>query len=199
MTSQVKNILFFLTFCIFTIHCNSPSKEIEESFEKVNNSLTTTDAVLDTSLGELYKNLLWKQNEYPASARKARGVYFNTMGTALQIDSLIDVLRARDSAGDNLTVASDLLLDHPAGDQLEISLLHIAHSTQSVVAEGKEKDRLNTILKSINEMSEDKSWRKKYFQLTPTVAAITMLNKFKNDIKNAGIVTLTYITNHPEK
>ena len=57
----------------------------------------------------------------------------------------------------------------------------------------KEKTNLDSVANSIIELQFDKDWSKKYFDKTPTVAAITMLTKFKNDCKNSAIIGMTSI------
>jgi GldM N-terminal domain len=57
---------------------------------------------------------------------------------------------------------------------------------------GRKSEFDNAILPFL-EIENDKDWIRKHFELTPTVAAITMLSKYQNDCYNIASIIMSDI------
>lgn len=101
----------------------------------------------------------------------------------------------------NLDVSTRLLVEEKKGYELQDKLLALRNKMISLVDEpGKKKEiemqlPLNIPGKDVmfkNAEGQQKDWVNMNFHMIPTVAAITLLNKFQNDIKNSESMMIDY-------
>lgn len=106
---------------------------------------------------------------------------------------------------DNLDAATRLFVEGPKGEELLNKLTQYKASLLAVLdpnkfTDPKDKEKVNaakaaftsslpldlTPPKMLNSHGpENKPWQSGYFRMSPTIAAITMLSKFQNDVKNS--------------
>lgn len=106
---------------------------------------------------------------------------------------------------DNLDAATRLLVEGPKGDELLSKLTQYKANLLAVLdpnkfTDPKDKEKVSaakaafttslpldlTPPKMLNSHGpENKPWQSGYFRMTPTIAAITMISKFQNDVKNS--------------
>jgi len=181
------------------------SAEILNAFKTVNNSLTNSNAVLQNSTANVFKAFADYKND-PKNAENARiwepkAQAVQQLSTTLynHIEGLKNKLM--DGSGRNLkegdTTFKEDNLDAPTrimdqegeGEKLRKMLEDYKNNVLAVdpkiKAEFSSKIPINTAIPKSQTGSTSNSWTTAYFHMTPTIAALTMLSKFQNDVKNA--------------
>lgn len=175
--------------------CQSPSNEIKKAFDKVDKSLEKSNAVLDNSVDKLYSAINSTRQENEQLASTADSIYFAVKSAGSYIDGLKLRLQSNDSSGNQLNIASALLISTSAGDSLRKVLLNVYAIAGPYSPRIVTDNSLEQALQSFSHVQNNKDWLKLYFDNTPTVAAMTMLSKFKNDCEIVAKITLTDIKN----
>ena len=106
----------------------SPSTEIRDEFEKVNNSLTTSHSALDSSVKSLYFSIDTSKLLTPTLKLKADSIYNSTMDVYRFIDSVQGLMKKQDSSGADLTLAENTFINSSAGNILATKLQSTAHN-----------------------------------------------------------------------
>lgn len=164
-----------------------------ETFKKVDGSLSASNRYLGKELKELFRIININRYKNRALAGEADSIV-NAVEKASQfIDSLNLLQKTLDMSGERLDITEKILLGTPTGNELKQKLLWVSQSCYSTLITPVEKPALDSILSSISGILTISDWDKRYFQLTPTVAGITILNKFENDCKNAASYSLNLI------
>jgi gliding motility-associated protein GldM len=96
---------------------------------------------------------------------------------------------------DNLDASTRMLVEGNQGKALEQKLEEYRNNLLSIDPEIKrEFEKTLPIDLSVpkTENAGNRDWSSAYFRMTPTIAAITMLSKFENDVKNSGAQVIDY-------
>lgn len=153
------------------------------------------------------KALIW-QPKALAAKKLSEDVYgyLEALKLELKKEAGLEMREGKESfKEDNLEAATRLLVEGPKGKELlqkltdfKTNLVNILNPNEFGAAGMEEikkrvqaaKDGFATSLpldlappKGVSEANKD--WNAAYFRMTPTVAAITMLSKFQNDVKNS--------------
>ncbi|MBS1654488.1 MAG: gliding motility protein GldM, partial [Bacteroidetes bacterium] len=180
------------------------SAEILNAFKTVNNSLENTNKTVNKSTETIMASLEEKTHE---EETKAKAVIWypkaqNVQNLAKEVFSYIDGLKMTimKNAGadpakgnmeykeDNLDVPTRLLVDKGEGKILYQKLSKFKTDILAVdSAIGKEFANSLPIDLSMppTKNKGNNDWSSAYFRMVPTVAAITMLSKFENDVKTS--------------
>ena len=194
MKALTLSILFAQLFVL--TKCKSPSTEIRDAFDKVNKSITTSNRILDSSVQNLYLSTDTIKGLSVTLKNKADSIYHSTMDIYHFIDSVQNLMETKDSSGTDLDLAENIFIKGSAGDIFAKKLQTVSRCSYLALADSSQKSKLDDILAAIGETS-GQSWKKEYFHETPTIAAITILSKFKNDCTNAATLVLLSIKQHP--
>jgi gliding motility-associated protein GldM len=182
------------------------SAEILNAFKTVDRSLTTTNSTINNSTETIVASLDEKRSD-PASAAKAQiwfpkaqraqqltaelNTYINGLKSQILTAAGFDPAKNGDSTfkEDNQDVATRLMIEEGRGKELRSRLekykADMAGIDQSL------GNQVNNYLRQIDlatppsKATSNPSWETAYFHMVPTVAAITMLSKFQNDVKTA--------------
>jgi hypothetical protein len=178
----------FLAICI---SCKLPSDEIAENFKKVNESLEKSNDVLKKNSYEYkYRLIQLEGAKHPELVKHAGNLYYATDTAIHYVDKLQEMLNLADSSGSGLDVSGNLIVRSPNSDTLAILLQHVSETASTCPIGANNKSKLSRVLSDINALPANAGWKKDYFELTPTIAAITILSKFKNDIINAATLAM---------
>jgi len=85
-----------------------------------------------------------------------------------------------------------------AGDSLHIELGKIRTALLNLVDDPVDRQRfanslpIDTSIFKTNNTANKKDWSASYFYMTPAVAAVTILSKFENDVKNSEAMIVEY-------
>jgi gliding motility-associated protein GldM len=208
---KMINIMYLVLTAILALNV---SAEILNAFKVVDSSLIKSNASIDKSNSTLFESLKSKMED-PANREKA--TIWN--GKAEQAKKMADDLynkieKYRDdlkrASGynpeknlmtykeDDLEAATHMFIVNGKGPELLKDLQAFKDGVLNIDPEiKKEFDSKIPIDLSIppSTTGSENSWEYNYFHMTPTVAAITILSKFQNDIKNTENQIVTYCQN----
>ena len=205
---KMINIMYLVLTALLALNVSS---EILNAFKTVNNSLEKTNITVKASTDQIYASLVEKKAD-PATQPKAD----------IWEPKAKNVIDYSKSAFDYIKELKDRILKEAGGDaahpdqKFNEESLEIA--TRIMVKEGKGKELLKILeaykknvlgvdtvmgrafadLLQINTdkpktaTNAKKSWEESYFGMVPTVAALTILSKFQNDIKTSENKLVTY-------
>ena len=198
---KMINLMYLVLTAMLALNI---SAEILNAFKTVNNSIETTNGTINSSTNTLMASLL-SETTKAETAEKARIWYAKAKQIQDSTNSLIsyistlknnvytgagrDVKKNGDSTfkEDDQDVATRLLADGKDGADLYARLANYKKNMLAIdplitreFANSLQIDLNVPITKS---HGENLTWQGVYFRMVPTVAAITMLSKFQNDVK----------------
>jgi len=193
------------------------SSEILNAFRTVNNSLLNSNAAIDTKNETIFKSFKQKLSQaetrelaekwFPkADAAKKLAdemmVYIDGVKLELKKGSKLEVVDGKEKFNeDNLDAATRALVEGPGKAKGEELLKKLTEFKTKLLAIDPEisKEFANTLpldlaipKSSNNNKVAEKEWAYAYFHMTPTIAGITILTKFQNDIKNSEAQVVEY-------
>jgi len=198
---KMINLMYLVLTAMLALNV---SAEIINAFKVVDNSLTSTNSVVDRSTGTIMESFKIKLQS-PESKAKAE-VWMPKAESAVQLTkTLFDYIegiktKLKVEAGfnpadpnssfkeDNVDVATRIMDKQGEGEKLRIKLDEYKKAMLALDPEvGKMFEKTLPINTEIPKMNNTKlgkvTWASAYFHMTPTVAALTMLSKFQNDVK----------------
>lgn len=211
---KMINVMYLILTAILALNV---SNEVINAFKVVNNSLLTSNNNITASNNTLYKSLEEKLNE-PQSAEKAKiwepkamqakklsddmNNYINDLKAQLlkaadlrmKWDSKIKD-SVQDYREDNLDASTRLFETHGKGKELKDRLDQYKQQMLAIDPTIKQQFESSFPVNTIPPVSQEgkqKDFTQTFFHMTPTVAALTMLSKFQNNIKNAENMIVTY-------
>ena len=182
------------------------SSEILNAFKTVNNSLEATNKVVNASTDEIMTSLQLKLKE-EGTRERAQIWYPHAQRTKQLSKELYDYIQKfKDQilkeAGadyakgdstykdDNLDIATRIMVEHGGGKELYKKLEQ--YKNEVLAIDAKEGGQIAakfgnslpiSLAKPKTQNKGNKSWEDAYFRMVPTVAALTILSKFQNDVK----------------
>ena len=199
---KMINIMYLVLTALLALNVSS---EILNAFKIVDNSLTGTNSTINRSTNTIMASLQGLMSD-PTKAEKAKIWY----GKAQQVQAIsaqayndiqtfkdqilkaadFDPKKNGDSAykQDNLDVATRIMVEQGGGKKLYAILDNYKKQLLAVDPEIA-KEFANSLQidlsmpKVVNK--NNKTWEDAYFHMVPTVAAVTILSKFQNDVKTS--------------
>ncbi|MFS8083354.1 MAG: gliding motility protein GldM [Ginsengibacter sp.] len=214
---KMINVMYLVLTAILALNV---SNEVINAFRVVDKSLITSNANISTSNETLYKSLEAKLTE-PQSAEKAKvwepkamqaKKYSDDMmaymdGLKLDLKKAADLKMRWDSEKkdsvedyrfDNLDASTRLFETNGKGEELRKRLDEYKANMLNIDPEIRKQFETNFPVNTVPPLSlegKQKDFTQTFFHMTPTVAALTMLSKFQNNIKNAESQIVTYCHN----
>ena len=205
---KMINIMYLVLTAILALNV---SAEILEAFKTVDTSLQGSTASITKSNDVLYKSLSDKLAD-PQSAEKAKiwqPKALQAQDLSAKMNTYIDDLKLqlKQAAGlksdgsfkeDNLDASTRLFENGNKGKELQQKLNDYKTAMLSIDPEIKKQFETNFPVNTDaikGKEGKTKEFTAAYFHMTPTVAALTMLSKFQNNIKNAENQIVTYCHN----
>lgn len=185
------------------------SAEILNAFKTVNNSLRTANDIIDQNNNSIFKSLEAQKND-PATADRANYWAPRANSAATLADSAIAYLESlkillknesgynpKDSSyrEDELEGPTRLMVEESRGDTVLQKLTEFKKNLLAIDPAISQKfSSILPIDLSIpkSENSSNTDWKTSYFRMVPTVAALTILSKFENDIKNSEAMVVNF-------
>lgn len=174
------DIAIFVVMALFS-RCNLGHERLKDQFDSVNKSLQQSNQQLmePMSLSATYDDIRLNTDRNPALAARADTIYQRTNEAISFMDRIKASLHKQDRGGEATVPADRLLVRTKTADSLRMKLIALA--------------AVDTALHLDQAISNDSNWSIRYFRNTPTVAAITILEKFESDCRHSGLTTLTRI------
>ena len=200
---KMINLMYLVLTAMLALNV---SAEILNAFKTVDRSLTTTNNTINNSTETIIASLDEKRSD-PASAAKAQiwfpkaqraqqltnelNTYINSLRSQILTAAGFDPAKNGDSTfkEDNQDVATRLMVEEGKGKELRARLQK--YKADMVAIDPSLRAQVETDLRQINletpatKNTSNPSWETAYFHMVPTVAALTMLSKFQNDVKTA--------------
>jgi gliding motility-associated protein GldM len=189
------------------------SAEILNAFKTVNNSLERTNSVVNASTENIMESFKRKLSD-PTFRLQAERWYpkaEQAVGYSKGISSYIDDLKNKilAEAGydattgvirkeDNLDISTRLMVEQGEGrklrDQLDKYQKQLLAIDPTIAQEFKTSLPIDLTMPK-TQAKGNNTWDAAYFRMVPTVAALTMLSKFQNDVKTSENRVVTYLHN----
>lgn len=198
---KMINMMYLVLTALLALNVSS---EILNAFKTVNNSLETTNTTVNKSTEQIIASL--DKKRFDSATSKKANIWFPKAQEAQKyaqeaysyIKNLKDELLTKSGGDpndpkksykeDNLDIPTRMMVDKGGGQALlqkladfKKKILGIDHSIDSAFSTTLPIDL--AIPQTQNK--SNKTWEAVYFHMVPTVAALTILSKFQNDIKTS--------------
>jgi gliding motility-associated protein GldM len=198
---KMINMMYLVLTALLALNVSS---EILNAFKTVNSSLEATNKVVTASTQEIMTSLKAKMNEegtreraqiwYP-HAEKAQQMsddlynYIQKFKDQIYKEAGADFAKGDSSyKDDNLDIATRIMVEHGGGKELYTKLDQYKKGMLAIdpkIAAQFGNSLPINLAKPKTQNKGNKTWEDAYFRMTPTVAAITILSKFQNDVKTS--------------
>jgi gliding motility-associated protein GldM len=205
---KMINMMYLVLTALLALNVSS---EILNAFKVVDNSLINSNAVINTSNTNI-SSTLEAQGKKPELAEKV-GIWKPKADEAIRlannlaanIELLKDSLKKEaglklvdgkpEFKEDDLEAATRIFTIKGEGPKLQASLSDFATKVTNIIPTDKRAGLAKipidvTVPKTQN--ANLKTWTDAYFHMTPTVAALTILSKFQNDVLRSGNIVADY-------
>ena len=205
---KMINLMYLVLTALLAMNVSS---EILNAFKVVDKSLQNSNTNITNANNTLYKSLAdmlaepktaEKAKEWEPKAQQAKKLaddmtnYMESLKQDLKKASGLAIVDGKESfKEDNLDAASRLFDTEGKGKQLEARLAEFRKSLLDIDPGIAAKFAETLPIDTKPPTGQDgavKDFTTAYFHMTPTVAALTLLSKFENNIKNAENQVVTY-------
>ena len=209
---KMINVMYLVLTAILALNV---SNEVITAFKVVNSSLITSNQNISASNNTLYKSLEEKLTE-PQSKEKAEiwepkamearrlsaamDTYLDSLKLALKVAADLRMKwdgkdSIEDYRTDNLDASTRMFETKGEGERLKNRLDEykdaMLNIDPTIKAQFASSFPVNTTPPKTEE-GKQKDFTQTFFHMTPTIAALTILSKFQNNVKNAENMIVTY-------
>ncbi|HMP91317.1 MAG TPA: gliding motility protein GldM [Phnomibacter sp.] len=197
---KMINMMYLVLTALLALNVSS---EILNAFKTVNNSLASSNGVIDqantgiaNSMAEMLKDnnqrekaAIWKPKADSALAfTKEMSDYLEDLKTELKQEAGLNAEGIYKE--DNLEAATRMFETNKKGDTLLQKLTQFRDQVLSVLPANM-RESMKAALpidleKPKTQNAGNNTWSAAYFRMTPAIAGITILSKFQNDVKRSG-------------
>ncbi len=207
---KMINLMYLVLTALLALNV---SAEILNAFKTVDNSLDRTNKTINASTVDVMKSFeemladektKVKAAEWYPKAQNAQQLsvemynYIQSLRDRLLAAADFNPAKKKDSTfkEDNQDIPTRMMVDKKAGDSLRQKLIDYRTALLKIdpkVAEEFSKTlQIDTEIPAVQNKS-NKTWSDAYFHMVPTVAALTMLRKFQNDVKTSENKVVTFL------
>ncbi len=171
------------------------TNEILNAFKTVDGSITRSNEMIATKDAAVLKGLKAEEKNQPEKVQELLTVYNNIHDKSDALNKYIEDLESQIAKGrgdDDLEVGTRILAEGKDGDLLRAKLAAYKTDIQTLMTKYPLTSEvpINVDPPKSKEAGEKLSWQMAYFHMVPEVAALTILNKFDNDVKNTEAICL---------
>jgi gliding motility-associated protein GldM len=203
---KMINMMYLVLTALLALNVSS---EILNAFKTVNNSLEKTNEVVSASTNQVMTSLKEKLADpgtrekamiwYPKAEKvqaSAKGLYDYIDGLKKNImtSAKYDPASGKDKGVDNLEVSTRIMVDKGEGKTLKNRLEEfkkLIMADPELAKNFANSLSINTDMPRTKNKS-NRTWEAAYFHMVPTVAALTILSKFQNDVKTSENNVVTF-------
>lgn len=207
---KMINLMYLVLTALLALNV---SAEILNAFKTVDSSLDKTNRTIATSTDDAMKSFQdlladektkVKAAQWYPKAQQAQQLstnmynYLESLRTRLLERADFNPAKKKDSTykEDNQDIATKMMIDQKTGDTLKQKLDEYRKAMLAIdpkVAEEFSRSlQVNTDM-PVTKNKNNKTWADAYFYMVPTVAALTMLRKFQNDVKTSENKVVTFL------
>ncbi|MDB5251926.1 MAG: hypothetical protein JWP27_1095 [Flaviaesturariibacter sp.] len=202
---KMINIMYLVLTALLALNV---SAEILNAFTTVDNSLRATNTTVNHSTETILASLQEKTTEgatqekariwYP-KAQQAQALtksvydYIDALRTRIHREAGFDPAKNGDSSfkADNLDIATRIMVEGGEGEKLQARLKQYKADLAKIDPEFANLAQINLDMPKTQNKS-NKTWQSAYFHMVPTVAAMTILSKFQNDVRTTENRVIAY-------
>jgi len=203
---KMINLMYLVLTALLALNV---SAEILNAFRTVNHSLANANDIIETKNQSLFQSFERKMAD-PKTAEKAKIWNDKASQAKTFADNLYNYIESLkgdlmkssgqetpggDYKEDNIDAPTRVLVEGGRGKDLFQKLTQYRNNLLNIDPE-IEREFNKTLpidLSTPKTQSEGNSdWSSAYFRMTPTIASITMLSKFQNDVKNSEAQVVDY-------
>ncbi|MDQ2751503.1 MAG: gliding motility protein GldM, partial [Bacteroidota bacterium] len=206
---KMINLMYLVLTALLALNVSS---EILNAFKTVNNSLNNATNTIEDKNKTMFASLNDMKNDpktrekasiWAPKADKARQVsdqmntYIINLQEKLKKEADLDTATGKYNEG-SLEAATRLMDEQGEGEKLKNALTKFKNDLLGIdPAIAKEFAHTLPIDVSMPKVENpsNNTWSAAYFRMTPTIAAMTILSKFQNDVKNSESQVVEYCTN----
>jgi gliding motility-associated protein GldM len=208
---KMINLMYLVLTALLALNV---SAEILNAFKTVDNSLDKTNSTVNISTANIMESFKTKLSD-PTSKTKAE-LWYPKAQQATQLSSAMynyiedvrnrllkaadfDPARKKDSTfkEDNQDIPTKLLVKDGIGKELQQKLAAYRAAMITLVAPEKKAEFEKSLQVDVTMpkglKGGNKTWEDAYFHMVPTVAAMTILRKFQNDVRTTENRVVTHL------
>ena len=183
---KMINMMYLVLTALLALNV---SAEILNAFKTVNGSITNSNAMIDAKNAKVLKSIQHEKENQPEKVEELLKIISHVQDKSKEITTYITSLEKQLEKAESdadLEVGTRLLAEGKDGDLLRAKLEAFKKDISSQMAKYPLPSDIPVDVKPPKgeEGGEKMSWQMAYFHMVPKVAALTILNKFKNDVKN---------------
>ena len=216
MPKEPRQLMINLMYLVLTaLLALNVSSEILHAFKVINRSVMSSNAAIVDKNGKVYQ--AFDQSEGQEGQRdrikpfndKAKQIRKDADAAVKLLEEWKEKVVARAGGRDKETgeiekeddidASTFLLVEQRGGDEIKKTLVDLRAKMLSVVGQAEAKANLDKTLPikveepEKSENNPQGSWSFGYFNNMPTVAAVTLLAKFQNDIRNSEAAVISQL------
>ena len=207
---KMINLMYLVLTALLALNV---SAEILNAFKTVDHSLTAASATLDQKNKNIFSAFAAAMTDASTKDRAAEWLPLAQQAQT-KSESMITYIKnlktrvlyaaewnSEDSTfkEDDLEAATRIMTDPgKGGDSLHLELGKLRTELLNIIKDPVAKKRfeaslpIDTTIFKTNNTANQKDWSASYFYMTPAVAAVTILSKFENDVKNSEAMIVDY-------
>jgi gliding motility-associated protein GldM len=199
---KMINLMYLVLTALLALNV---SAEILNAFKTVNSTLEKSSGLADIKINQIFKSFESKMTDpntvtadkakkWNAKAKEAQtraeGVYKEIQGYKDLLLKEAD-FDPKDSSYklDNLDIATRIFVENKKGKDLEQKLKNLREKLLNIDPEIRAQFAnslpIDLTPPKVQNIANQGDWSSSYFRMVPTVAAITILSKFQNDVRNS--------------
>jgi gliding motility-associated protein GldM len=208
---KMINLMYLVLTALLALNV---SAEILNAFKTVDNSLDKTNSTINISTANIMESFKTKladektrekaQIWYP-KAQQAQQLtttmynYIESLRSEILKAADFDPARKKDSTykEDNQDIATRILVKEGKGKELQKKLAEYRAAMLTLVTPEKKAEFERSFQVDVSMprglQGDKKTWEDAYFHMVPTVAALTILRKFENDVKTSENRVVSHI------
>ena len=198
------NMMYLVLTALLALNVSS---EILNAFKTVNNSIVHANEVVDDKNATTYKSFeqklkkpetrekaefWWPKAEKAKKLSTEMSQYIEDLKIQIKKEAKGENIGTPDEkfSEDNLEVSTRILVEGPKGKELQKKLEEYKKQLLDILPEKKAEFEKSLPLDMTTPPPQKgdlaaHDWSTSYFRMTPTIAAVTILSKFQNDVKNS--------------
>lgn len=210
------NLMYLVLTALLALNVSS---EILHAFKTINQSISSSNASIQDKNLKIYEGLAALANDN-VKGEHAKPYYEKALQAKAASQALVDYLeswktRIIDATGgyedgadgkkeikgeSDIDASTRLLIDNKGGDTVKQKILDLRQQLLSLVSPANPAEFAKAMPLSISQVEKNDNnptadWSMSYFHNMPTVAVVTLMSKFQNDIRNSEAMVVNELIN----
>jgi gliding motility-associated protein GldM len=183
---KMINMMYLVLTALLALNV---SAEILNAFKTVNGSITRSNDMIDAKNAKVKQLLDAEKKNQPEKVAELEGLVAQVQGKSTEVVAYIDGLKKQLEKAESdadLEVGTRLLAEGPDGRTLKTKLESFRDDIGKIMTKYPLPSAIpvDVTPPPPGEGGAKLEWQMAFFHMVPKVAALTILNKFENDVKN---------------